>query len=121
MTRRDDQRLDDIEAACLAIQGHLEHGGIDNGIVFDAVCMRLLEIGESVKQLDPGLRANEGDIPWRDIIRLRDLLAHRYFDTAHAVVQDIVDNDIKPLLQACGDWRHESMVLKPRARSGRLR
>lgn len=28
---------------------------------------------------------------------MRDHLAHRYFDTDHAIVQDIVDNDLGPL------------------------
>jgi len=27
-------------------------------------------------------------------------LAHRYFDTDHAVVQDVVDNELDPLLRA---------------------
>jgi uncharacterized protein with HEPN domain len=36
----------------------------------------------------------------RAIARLRDHLAHRYFDTDHAVVQDIVDNELDPLLRA---------------------
>lgn len=31
---------------------------------------------------------------------MRDHLAHRYFDTDHAVVQDVVDNDLGPLADA---------------------
>ena len=31
---------------------------------------------------------------------MRDHLAHRYFDTDHAIVQDVVDNDLGPLLDA---------------------
>jgi hypothetical protein len=27
---------------------------------------------------------------------MRDHLAHRYFDTDHAIVQDVVDNDLAP-------------------------
>jgi len=39
-------------------------------------------------------------VPWKEIARLRDHLAHHYFDTDHAVVQDIVENDLDPLLDA---------------------
>jgi uncharacterized protein with HEPN domain len=31
---------------------------------------------------------------------MRDHLAHRCFDTDHAIVQDVVDNDLEPLLDA---------------------
>lgn len=31
---------------------------------------------------------------------MRDQLAHRYFDTDHAIVQDVVDNDLGPLADA---------------------
>jgi uncharacterized protein with HEPN domain len=31
---------------------------------------------------------------------MRDHLAHRYFDTDHAIVQDVVDHDLGPLLDA---------------------
>ena len=31
---------------------------------------------------------------------MRDHLAHRYFDTDHAIVQDVVDNDLDALADA---------------------
>ncbi len=31
---------------------------------------------------------------------MRDHLAHRYFDTAHAIVVDVVEHEIEPLLIA---------------------
>ena len=34
------------------------------------------------------------------IARMRDQLAHHYFDTDHAVVRDVVDNELGPLLTA---------------------
>ncbi|MEZ5205392.1 MAG: HepT-like ribonuclease domain-containing protein [Acidimicrobiales bacterium] len=35
-----------------------------------------------------------------EIARMRDHLAHRYFDTDHAIVQDVVDSDLGPLSDA---------------------
>ncbi|MDH3295253.1 MAG: DUF86 domain-containing protein, partial [Acidimicrobiia bacterium] len=42
----------------------------------------------------------EPTVPWRAIARMRDHLAHRYFDTDHAVVADVVDNELLPLATA---------------------
>ena len=69
-------------------------------MVFDAVRMRLLEIGEAAGGIPAELRATEPDIPWREIIGMRDWMAHRYFDTVHAYVWGTVDHDLEPLLQA---------------------
>ena len=100
MTRRDAARLDDIEVAIAAIREHTARGPLSDGLVFDAVRVRLIEIGEAVKGIDPALLAQEADIPWADIAAMRDHLAHRYFDTAHAIVQATVDHDLPPLLDA---------------------
>lgn len=82
MSRRDRERLADILAAAAAIESHLDRGGLEDGLVYDAVRVRLIEIGEAVKETDPKLLATEPDVPWRDVAGMRDHLAHRYFDTA---------------------------------------
>ena len=100
MSRRDGQRLEDILAASRAITEHLRRGGLDDGLVFDAVRVRLIEIGEAVKAIEPALLAQEPDVPWIDVAAMRNHLAHRYFDTAHAIVQRTVDHDLPPLVAA---------------------
>lgn len=102
MSRRDVQRLEDIRAACAAIREHLTHGDLQQGLIFDAVRARLIEIGEAVKAIDPQLLAAEPDIPWGQIARMRDQLAHRYFDTSHAIVAGTVTTDL-PQLEAAVD------------------
>jgi uncharacterized protein with HEPN domain len=97
---RDRQRLDDIQAAIDAIRSHLQRGDLSDGLVFDAVRIRLLEIGEAVKALPEDLLATQPSIPWRQITRMRDHLAHRYFDTAHAILQATVDEDLPDLERA---------------------
>lgn len=76
MSYRDRQRLDDIQAAIEAIRSHLQRGTLSDGLVFDAVRIRLLEIGEAVKALPDDLLATQPAIPWRQIARMRDHLAH---------------------------------------------
>jgi uncharacterized protein with HEPN domain len=97
VTRRDRQRLDDILAAIEAIRRHLERGDLDDGLVFDAVRVRLIEIGEAVKALPSELLASEGRLPWTQIAGMRDRLAHRYFDTSHAIVRATVSEDLPEL------------------------
>ncbi len=100
MTYRDQQRLSDIVAAIEAIGEHMHRGDLSDGPVFDAVRIRLLEIGEAVKALPADLLASEPDIPWTQVARMRDHLAHRYFDTSHAILQATVDHDLPELEQA---------------------
>ncbi len=100
MSRQDEARLGDIVEAVEAIRAHLTRGDLHDGLVYDAVRVRLIEIGEAVKGLDPNLLDGAPDVPWKEIARMRDHLAHRYFDTDHAIVQDVVDNDLGPLAVA---------------------
>jgi len=100
VTYRERQRLADIQAAIDAIRSHLHRGGLSDGLVFDAVRIRLLEIGEAVKALPADMLSSQPGIPWTQIARMRDHLAHRYFDTDHAVLQATVDNDLPELERA---------------------
>jgi uncharacterized protein with HEPN domain len=100
VTYRDRQRLADIQAAIDAIRSHLQRGDLSDGLVFDAVRIRLLEIGEAVKALPAELLNTQPGIPWHQIARMRDHLAHRYFDTAHAILQATVDEDLPELERA---------------------
>lgn len=100
MSRHDEVRLADIVDAIEAIRSHLGKGDLGDGLVYDAVRVRLIEIGEAVKDISPELCETEPAIPWKAIARMRDHLAHRYFDTDHAIVQDVVDNELEPLLSA---------------------
>jgi uncharacterized protein with HEPN domain len=100
MSRYDDQRLADILASAEAIAAHTRRGGLDDGLIYDAVRIRLIEIGEAVKSIDPDLLAHEPDIPWIDIAGMRNHLAHRYFDTAHSIVAATITHDLPPLTAA---------------------
>jgi uncharacterized protein with HEPN domain len=103
--RKDDRRLRDIESAVTAIYRHLKRGTIDDELVFDACRARLIEIGEAVKGIEPALLARAPDIPWREIARMRDHLTHRYFDTQHEIVADVIETDLPTLKLAVGRLR----------------
>lgn len=67
MSRPDRERLGDIQAACEAITAYLAREDIDDDIVFDAIRVCLIEIGEAVKDIDPALLAAESSVPWAEI------------------------------------------------------
>ncbi len=50
--------------------------------------------------LGPEFLEHEPGIPWADIKAMRNHLAHRYFDTAHAIVSATVTEDLPPLVAA---------------------
>ena len=62
MSYRERQRLADIQAAIDAIRSHLQRGDLTDGLIFDAVRIRLLEIGEAVKALPDDLLATQPSI-----------------------------------------------------------
>lgn len=100
MSRRNASWLADVLGAIDAISGYLAEGSLDEGVVYDACRARLIEIGEAVKHLDPEVLGQAPDIPWRAIARMRDQLAHHYFDTDHAIVTEAVTERLPPLRTA---------------------
>jgi uncharacterized protein with HEPN domain len=103
VSRSPEERLRDVLEAVAAVEDHLTHGTLHEGMVFDAVRMRLIEIGEATKALRtlrPDLLATEPEIDWTGVMRMRDWTAHRDFDTAFAVVEQTVLHDLAPLAAA---------------------
>jgi uncharacterized protein with HEPN domain len=97
VSRQDARRLLDIVAALDAIDSHISRGDVSDGLVFDAVRIRLIEIGEAVKSLPGDVLAREPALPWREIASMRDHLAHRYFDTTHSIVASTISHDLPVL------------------------
>jgi uncharacterized protein with HEPN domain len=97
VSRRDAERLQDILDAVAAIRSHLGRGELSDGLIFDAVRARLIEIGEAVKALPEPLLATEPALPWSAIARMRDRLAHHYFDTMYSHVTGTVSHDLEQM------------------------
>ena len=100
MSRSPRERLLDILTSCEVIAEHLGRDDIDEGILFDALRMRLFEIGEAAKDLPTALTDSEPGIPWSMIMRTRDRLAHHYFDTTHAIVFEAAHHEVPALSHA---------------------
>ena len=69
-----------------------------------ANCMLIEAIGEGFKKIDE--RTNKqllplrSDIPWREVMGMRNHIAHGYFDINTDLVFDVVRNDLQPILDA---------------------
>lgn len=74
----------------------------DSGLEkLDAICMQLIAIGESLKNIDKitkhELLPMYPSIDWKGAMAMRDIISHHYFDIDSEVVWDVCQNKIKPL------------------------
>lgn len=56
MSRHDVSRLADVVEAIEAIKDHLTRGDLKDGLVYGAIRVRLIEIGEAVKGIESAPR-----------------------------------------------------------------
>jgi uncharacterized protein with HEPN domain len=70
---------------------------LENRLVQDGVIRQLEVIGEASRNLSEEFRAQHPDLPWPQIIGLRNRLIHAYFDVNLGIVWDIIQNDIPSL------------------------
>ena len=74
----------------------------------DASCMLLITIGESIKSFDKitdkKVLCEDASIPWTEIMGVRDIIAHHYFDIDAEEIYNIIKFDLKPLLQSIDNF-----------------
>ena len=54
-------------------------------------------IGEAASKVSPDARAETPNIPWQDIIAMRNRLIHAYYDVDLDIVWDTVSNELPAL------------------------
>ena len=80
------------------------HSSPDGMKTLAASCMLIEAIGEGVKKID-NITKNEllqerPEIPWIDVMGIRNHIAHGYFDIDGDVIFSSVKNDLDPLEEA---------------------
>lgn len=67
----------------------------------DSICMQLIALGESIKNLDKitnkSLLKNYPEFEWVKAMGMRDILSHHYFDLNNEIVFDVCLNEIPKL------------------------
>jgi uncharacterized protein with HEPN domain len=73
--------------------------------VQDATAYRLLAIGEAAKGLDDGLKSRHPHIPWRQILGIRNILAHEYFTRESEIIWETLQAGLPELAAVCrAEW-----------------
>ena len=71
-------------------------------ILLDSICMKLSAVGKSIKNLDKitehQLLPNYPEIPWKNVMGVRDFIVHHYFEVDADVIYGICKQDVPALI-----------------------
>lgn len=70
---------------------------LSNFMVQDAVTRNVEIIGEACAKISADLKTKFSEIPWRDIIAMRNILIHEYFRTDPETIWNVIQFDIPKL------------------------
>jgi uncharacterized protein with HEPN domain len=101
MQRDKEYMLDILEAAKLTI----DYIGDKTREEFfgDLQCQdnrRLEIIGEAARRISEETQAAHPDLPWSDMVGMRNIMIHEYDDVDLVIVWETVNNDLPPLIDA---------------------
>jgi uncharacterized protein with HEPN domain len=65
---------------------------------YHAVVYNIMIIGEAANLLTKEFREEHAEIPWRDIVNMRNVLVHGYFTTSALFIWETYTKDL-PMLQ----------------------
>lgn len=97
------EQLEIVRERCRNIQSVNDFLGSNEGMsLLDGVCMKLIAVGESIKNLDKlterSLLVNYPQIPWREVMGMRDIIVHHYFEIDADVIYATVRESVPELL-----------------------
>jgi uncharacterized protein with HEPN domain len=98
--RDDREKLQDMLDAIARIEEHAHRGreAFDSDEMLQVWMIHHIElIGEAAAQLSETFRTSHPEVPWREIIAMRNLLVHAYFKTSPSEVWRVVERDIPKL------------------------
>ena len=87
------QALDSIGV----IRSHLELMPLSETIAYDAVCMRLIVLGESLKKVDSSISRLYPNFPILQTMAVRNRIAHDYFGVDFSILENTVKHDLDQL------------------------
>jgi uncharacterized protein with HEPN domain len=74
---------------------------LDNDRMLELALVRLVEIvGEAAARVTPETRAKLPNIPWSDVVAMRNRLIHGYDSVDHDILWDTITYDLPLLLLA---------------------
>lgn len=103
MQRDKEYLLDILEAAKLAlayVDKKSREEFFNDTQCQDAVIRRLEVIGEAARRISEETRAVIPDLPWSDMIGMRNVIIHEYDDVDMVIVWETVHDDLPTLVDA---------------------
>lgn len=106
MNKRDATILQKICSYCDEIKGTHDFFKNDKELFYDkdkgfvyrnSITMPILQIGELAKNLSDELRKENKDIPWREVMGMRDIFAHHYGSLDYDIAWNTSVSDIPEL------------------------
>jgi uncharacterized protein with HEPN domain len=82
------------------VAGLDEAGFLKSRLHQNAVIRALEVIGEAANKVSAGLKAAHPEIPWRDIVGMRNRLIHGYDDVRMEQVWAVTQQQLEPLIAA---------------------
>jgi uncharacterized protein with HEPN domain len=121
VNRRDSDILQKIIRYCEQISEYVERFGksyenlLSDSAYRDATAMCILQIGELTKYLSADFKTTYTDVPWRQILNMRNIAAHKYGSFSAEYLWDTICSDIPELKGYCEHILSNGSA--PRARS----
>lgn len=103
----DKEKLLEIRRCCLRITSQCENIADlpkelrDNLTFQESILFNLIQIGENVNRLSDDFIEEHSDIPWRDIVGMRNIITHGYGSVDIDAIADAVKNDVPELYEKC--------------------
>jgi uncharacterized protein with HEPN domain len=72
----------------------------ENGLIRDAVLHCLTVIGEAANRIDKTSYGELPQLPWRDMIDLRNFVVHQYEDINMPTIWDVIQRDLPVVVTA---------------------
>jgi uncharacterized protein with HEPN domain len=63
----------------------------------DAVTRNIEIVGEAARSFPKSFREKHSDVPWNEIISMRNVIVHQYFGILPDVVWDVIKNELPKL------------------------
>lgn len=94
------QHMLDAAQEAVTISGSLNGENIESNRVVSYAIVRLIEVvGEAATQLSKEYRNSHQQLPWAQIIGMRNRIVHAYFDIDYALVESTVKHDFPALIE----------------------
>ncbi len=108
MTPRDRNNLEEARHHLVILQQHLTRGVLNDPLIVDAVCMRLMGALEALGRFDQDRRLALFGPTWHEMASTRNRLAHAYDRIELDVIAATIEQDVPPLIQVLEQAIQES-------------